>query len=288
MYDLSGKVALVTGAFHKKGMGRGIALRLAQEGADVAVNDILKAPEGLEPWEKEEGWRGLDSLVDEIKSRGRRAVAITADVSNSQQVNNMVATVAKEFGKIDILVNNAGLVERELPTTNVVDLDEAMWNKAMAVNLTGVYLMCKAVARQMLKQGKGGKIINISSRRGKVSGAGKSAYCTSKAGVISLTQTLALELGKDRIYVNAICPGRTVAWGSHGKVAYEALKPGLSEEEAIAKAYVSESYELDVTALGKLGKVEDIANVVAFLASTQSDHMTGQAINVTGGQLMVR
>ncbi len=288
MYDLSGKVAIVTGAFHKKGMGCGIALRLAREGADVAVNDILKAPEGLAPWERDEGWHGLESLVDEIRSLGRRALAVTADVSNNKQVNDLVSKVVEQFGKVDILVNNAATTSKGLPAIRVVELDEETWNWAMANNLTSVFLMCKAVARQMLKQGHGGKIINISSRQGKVSVGGYAAYCASKAGIISLTQTLALELGKDRIYVNAVCPGPTLTWGSKGDALYEAMKMGLTEDEAVAKVYVGEHNRPNLGALGKLGKVEDVANVVAFLASNQSDHMTGQAINVTGGRLMTR
>ncbi len=288
MYDLTNKVALVTGSARKRGIGHGISLRLAQEGADVAVNDILKAPEEVDPWDKEEGWRGLDSLVVEIRSLGHRARAITADVSNSREVNDMVEDVVEEFGKIDILVNNAAAIERDLGNVAVVDLSEEIWNKGIAVTLSGVFLMCQAVARQMIKQGQRGKIINISSRSGKNPVPLRSTYCTAKAGVIMLTQVLALELAQYKINVNAVCPGPTVSWGSHGKTIYEGIKKGLSENEAIIRSYSDSSGRFYGGPLGGLGQVSDVANVVAFLASSQSDYMTGQAINISGGRIMMR
>jgi len=283
MYDLSGKVALVTGTSNKRGLGRGIALRLASEGADVVVADKYKTLKDLTPWEREEGWRGLESLVAEIEALGRQGLAITADISNSQEVNNMVEKAVQEFGKIDTLINNAALIGRDIGKSPVVDMSEETWHKTIAVNLTGVFLMCRAVARQMLKQGQGGKIINISSLGGKKGGAGRASYSASKFGVIGLTQSLALELAPHKINVNAVCPGGVVTWGSSGPAIHEAIKQGLSEEEAIAKAYASVEHEIP---LGRPAKVEEVANLVAFLASSQSDYMTGQAVNIGGGRLM--
>ncbi|MFC1981634.1 SDR family NAD(P)-dependent oxidoreductase, partial [Chloroflexota bacterium] len=247
--------------------------------------DKYKAPEDITPWDRKEGWRGLESVVAEIKTLGRRALAITADVSSSQEVNEMVEKAVREFGKIDILVNNAALIIRDIGINQVVDLSEDVWSKTIDVNLTGVFLMCKAVAKQMIKQGLKGKIINISSIRGKMAQVGRAAYCASKFGVIGLTQTLALELATYKINVNAICPGQTLTWGTWGQQIYEAISQGLSEEEAIAKVY-ADAGTLSQVPLGRPSKVEDVANVVAFLASSQSNHMTGQAINVTGGRLM--
>ena len=282
MYDLSGKVALVTGTSNKRALGCGIALRLAREGADVVVNSRYKAPENIEPWDRQEGWRGIDSLVTEIEALGRRALAITADVSNIPEVNEMVEKAVQEFGKIDILVNNAAIFGRggviRIP---VVDLSEEAWTKTIAINLTGVFLMCKAVAKQMIKQGQGGKVINIASLVGKRARASAAAYSASKFGVIGLTQSLALELAPYKINVNAVCPGAIVNWTVSGQAMYEAINQGLSEEEAIAKVYAGRQIPL-----GRPAKVEEVANVVAFLASTQSDYMTGQAINVAGGMLM--
>ncbi|MFC1933931.1 SDR family NAD(P)-dependent oxidoreductase [Chloroflexota bacterium] len=285
MYDLSGEVALVTGTSNKRGLGCGIALRLAREGADIVVTDKYKAPEDLEPWDRKEGWRGLESVVTEIESLGRRALAINADISHSQEVNDMVAKAFDEFGKIDILVNNAALIARDIGTVPVMDLSEEAWVKAIAVNLTGTFLMCKAVAKQMIKQSQGGKIINISSIAGKWALAGQAAYSASKFGVIGLTQALALELAPYKVNVNAVCPGSTLTWGTRGQAIYEAVNQGLSEDEAITKVYANATQPQAVP-LGRPAKVEDVANVVAFLASTQSDYMTGQSINIAGGMLM--
>ena len=283
MYNLSGKAALVTGTSNKRGLGRGIALRLASEGADVVVSDKYKPLKDLTPWEREEGWRGLESLVTEIEALGHRGLAITADISKSQEVNNMVEKAVQEFGKIDILVNNASLIGRDIPNTPVVDMNEEVWHKTIAVNLSGVFLMCKAVAKQMMKQGQEGKIINISSLAGKRATAGRAHYSASKFGVIALTQSLALELAPHKINVNAVCPGGVATWGTSGPAIYEAIKQGLSEEEAIAKAYASVEHKIP---LGRPAKVEEVANLVAFLASSQSDYMTGQAVNIGGGWLM--
>lgn len=285
MYDLTSKVALVTGTSNKRGIGRGIALRLAREGADIIVNDIHKSPGGIDLWDREEGWRGLDSLVAEIEALGCHSLAITADVSNSLEVNAMVRKAVEKFGKIDILVNNAALVARDIGATPVVDMSEEAWTMAIAVNLTGVFLMCKAVAGQMINQGHGGKIINISSIMGKMAVAGRAAYSASKFGVIGLTQALAQEVASHKINVNAVCPGSTATWGSKGQAIHEAMRQGLSEEEAVSKVY-TDAGRLTQIPLGRPAKVEDVANVVAFLASDQSDYMAGQAINVTGGRLM--
>jgi len=289
MYDLNGKVALVTGAARKKGIGRCIALRLAREGADVVVNDVLKTPDNLDPWDKEAGWRGIDDLAAEIKALGRRSLAITADVSRGQEANNLVGKIVADLGRIDILVNNAGVLSRDLGVTPVVDLSEEMWNKAIAVNLTGVFLMSKAAARQMIKQGQGGKIISLSSRAGKQPTRGSSAYGATKAAVINFTQALALELGQYKINVNAVCPGPVVSWSSFGKAIYEQMKKGLSEDEAIAQAYKDSPIGMiDPGPFGELIKVEEVANIVTFLASNQSNYMTGQAVNISGGRMTIR
>jgi NAD(P)-dependent dehydrogenase (short-subunit alcohol dehydrogenase family) len=134
----------------------------------------------------------------------------------------------------------------------------------------------------MIKRGQGGKIVNISSIAGKMGGAGRAWYSASKFGVIGLTQTLAAELGPHKINVNAVCPGLTVTWGTRGKAIYEGISQGLSEEEAIAKAYAG----LSRIPLGRPGTREEVVNIVVFLASSQSDYMTGQALNVDGGSLM--
>jgi NAD(P)-dependent dehydrogenase (short-subunit alcohol dehydrogenase family) len=290
MYDLEGKVALVTGTGNRRGIGRAIAVRLAREGADVAVNDRPLPPDAV-PWGDQQGWRGVESVAEEIAALGRRSIAIAADVTDRAQVEAMVERVVADLGRIDILVNNAKYLEpidEEGGTskTSVIDMTEEMWAATMAVNLTGPLLMCQAVAKQMIRQGDGGKIINIASLKGKRGKDGRSAVCASKGGLIRLTETLALELGRHDINVNAICPGATVTFGTSGKALAAALASGMAEEDAVQELYVNSGRYPDTGALGRPGKPEDQANVAAFLASRESDFITGQAINVCGGQLM--
>ena len=284
MYDLSGKVALVTGTANKRGIGRYVALRLAEEGADIVVSDIYRAPEDLDPWDRDEGWRGLESLVAEIEALDRRVVAITADVTKSQEVDGMVKKAVKEFGGIDILVNNAGLVSRFIGLNHAVDVSDETWNKVIAVNLTGLFFVSRAVAREMIKRNQKGKIVNVASVSGKRGTAGRSVYSASKFGVIGLTQTMALELAQYQINVNAVCPGIVATWGPKGAAIYEGIKSGLTEEEALEKAYTA-SGQLQQVPMGRLASIEDIVKTAAFFASDQSDYMTGQSVNVCGGWL---
>ena len=172
MYDLSGKVALVTGAGGEHGFGRAIAMRLAQEGADIIVNDIVQNPYA----NRSATWLGLDTVVQEIELLGRRAVSVVADISDSGQVEGMVREGIKRFGHVDILVNNAALGHgRDL--VPVVELDEQVWDSTMRVNLKGAFLCSKLVARGMIERGSGGKIIMMSSAVGKRGQAFRSSIC---------------------------------------------------------------------------------------------------------------
>jgi len=290
MYDLEGKVALVTGTGNRRGIGRAIATRLAREGADVAVND-LNLPVDANPWGDQRGWRGAESVAEEIRAMGRRSIVVLADVTSREQVGAMIDRVVAELGRIDILVNNAKWLEpidEEGGTsrTNVIDMTEAMWNATLGVNLTGPLLTSQAAARHMIRQGDGGKIINIASLKGKRGKEGRSAVCASKAGLIKLTETLALELGQYAINVNSICPGATVTFGSSGKALAAALGAGMTEEQAVEELYVKSGRYPKIGALGHPGRPEDQANMAAFLASRESDFITGQSINVCGGQLI--
>lgn len=281
MYDLDGKVALVTGTSNKRGIGCAIALRLAREGADVVVTGRYRADDDFPEWEREEGWHGIDSLAAEIESLGRQSLAVAADVTSSQDVNVLVQKAVQKFGKIDILVNNAATTFGASGPVPVIELSEDKWKRSIDVNLTGVFLVCKEVVKNMVPR-RSGKIINISSIDGKLGKALRSNYCSSKFGVIGLTQSLALELAPYNINVNAVCPGSIVTWGSRGgREIYGAIKQGLSEEEAISKILGTGQIPL-----GRLGKPEDVANFVAFLASSQSDYITGQSINVCGGRMI--
>jgi len=277
MQDLSGKVALVTGAGGERGIGRAISVRLAQQGADVIVNDIEEVPYA----DPSSSWGGIREVVHEIEAMGRQAEGILADVSNAAQVDSMVHQVLDRFGHIDILVNNAA--SRPGPDrVPVVDLEEEAWDTLQRVNLKGTFLCSKAVAREMISRGQGGKIIIISSTAGKQGLARYAAYCTSKFGLIGFTQSLAPELGPFRINVNAICPGLT---DTERVVCIASGLAAEGESPEDLRVRMLQQYA-SAAPLGRVAVNTDIADVAAFLASPKSDYLTGLSIPVAGGRQM--
>jgi NAD(P)-dependent dehydrogenase (short-subunit alcohol dehydrogenase family) len=275
VYDLNGKVALVTGAGGKQGLGRAIALRLAKEGADVVVNDVVAQQSGSPDW------AGLPDVVREIKALGRQALGVVADVSDAQQVERMVNQALQRFDHIDILVNNAGAPAGR-DRVPVVELEEDAWDLVQRVNVKGTFLCCRAVARAMIVRGQGGKIINMSSVSGKRGAARFAAYCASKFAVRGFTQALALELAPHRINVNAICPGliETERIDDMAAVlAPEGVSKKVYRQQMVARVTRG-------TPLGRIGQAADVAQMAAFLASTQSDYLTGLSITVAGGSYM--
>lgn len=253
---LKDRVAIVTGSMG--GLGRVYALALAKEGAKVVINDVNQ--------------KGIDETVEEIKVLGRKCMGIIADISDKAQVDSMVKKVVEKWGRIDILVNNAG---GALHTpARFEDVTEKDWDKVMDVNLKGAFFCCKAVLPYMIRQG-GGRIINISALAGRTAASlAGIQYTSAKAGLGGLTRHLAKEMGKYEIYVNAVAPGITLS-GSR----VEGLWNAKSEEE---KRRVLASIPL-----GRLGKGEDIANVVVFLASDEASYITGTTIDVNGGRFMI-
>ena len=281
MYDLGGKVAIVTGAGGRHGIGRAIALRLAQEGADVVVTDIHRGPEAIRAEDRQAGWQGLPSVVGEIEALGRQGLGLYSDVSDSSQVTDMVNQTLDRFGRIDILVNNAGSQpgpDRVL----VVDLEEAAFDEVMRVNVKGTYLCSKAIARHMIERGGGGKIIIISSGAGKRGRARFAAYCSSKFALIGFTQSLAQELGSHNINVNAICPG-LVDTERADYIAAALAPEGESAEEYRALMMRERSTTIP---MGRVAVGDDIARTAVFLASSEADYMTGLSISVSGGSDM--
>ncbi len=272
MYDLKGKVAVVTGAGRERGIGRAIAVRLATEGADVVAGDICRSFEEFPDYGLGDR-EGLEETARLIRRMGVRALPVCVDVTDSSAVDAMVTAALEAFGRIDILVNNAGGAPGPAP---VVLMDEAAWEKTMAINATGTFLCSRAVARHMIERG-GGKIVNISSSAGKSGSPFLSAYSAAKAAIIAFTRVLALEVAQHGIQVNAVCPGQVDTelqrWG--WRVA--SVVAGQPYEDVVAD-------EVSRIPAGRLETAEDVANLVAFLASRESDYMTGQAINVTGGQ----
>ena len=281
MYDLSGKVALVTGAGGRHGIGRAIATRLAREGADVVVTDIPESITAIRAEDRADGWEGLPSVVKEIEAEGRQALGIFSDVSDSAQVDDMVKQALDRFGKIDILVNNAGSRpgrDRVL----VVDLEEDAFDEVLRVNVRGTYLCSRAVARHMIARGGGGKIIIISSGAGKRGIARYAVYCASKFALVGFTQALAQEMAGHKVNVNAICPG-LVDTERVDFIAAALAAEGESAEEHRALMVQERSTRVP---MGRIAQGDDIANMAAFLSSAESDYMTGLSISVSGGSEM--
>ena len=245
--DLNGRVALVTGS--GRGIGRAVALKLAQRGADIAVSDILTAEAA--------------AVAEEVRALGRQATALTADVSVSEDVTRMVAEAKAALGKVDILVNNAGIARDGL----LLRMSDDDWDKVIAVDLRSVFLCTKAVMRDMTRK-RWGRIINISSVSGLAGNPGQANYAAAKAGIIGFTRTIAKEMASRSITVNAIAPGLIDTGLAHD----------LSDQQR--QAFVSG------IPMGCLGTADDVAGAVAFLASEDARYVTGQVIAVDGGMVL--
>ena len=247
---LEGQVAIVTGA--GQGIGRAVALTLAREGATVVVNDI-----DLEKAEK---------VAEEVSAQGGQALPVQADVSVGDEVNNLVEKTLDSYKRVDILVNNAGVAKM----TRFLELTEAEWDRTMNINIKGQFLCSKAVIAQMIKQ-KRGKIVNIASLAAHIGAPGLAAYGASKGGVVQLTKALAVELGKYNIMVNAVSPGLTLT---------DLIKSAVKDRPDFIEG-------IDRIPLRRAAEPEDIANAVLFLASSESDYITGQVIIVDGGLMAI-
>ncbi|NBF41734.1 MAG: glucose 1-dehydrogenase [Spirochaetes bacterium] len=252
----SDKRIIVTGS--GRGIGRAIARRFAEEGAAVAICDIDRTT--------------AEATAGEINESGGTALAVELDVRSIESVRAMLDAVVTEWGRVDVLVNNAGITIAK----PVVEFTEEEWERTLDINLKGVFRCSQLVAVQMITQG-GGKIINLSSESGKTAKPNFTIYAASKFGVVGFTQGLAQELAPHGITVNAVCPGivHTPMWEELDRVL--AKRMGKKEGEILAT-------RKDQIPLGRLEQPEDVAGVVAFLASDDANYMTGQAVNVTGGR----
>jgi 3-hydroxybutyrate dehydrogenase len=251
----SSRIALVTGG--GRGIGRAIAVALAREGARVAVTARTDAE--------------LQEVVATIQGKGGEALAVTADLSERSACQRVVKAVQEQWGPIEILVNNAGIGSSANPRP-VVDFDDDFWELTLRLNLTAPYLLSKAVLPAMLKA-RWGRIINIASINSKIGALHGAAYAASKHGLLGLTRTLALEVARDGITVNAICPGPVHTVMNDRRVAYDAERLGVSFEKQ----------EQSLTPIGGRLEPEEIAPMAVFLASDDARMVTGQAYNVCGG-----
>lgn len=252
---LKDRAAIVTGA--GRGIGRAIALALAREGASVVVAD------------KEPG----HETVKMIQELGRPALYVEVDVRNTVSVDQLVSRTISEFGKVDILVNNAGVFF----LAKVEDMTEEQWDLTFDVNIKGMFLCCKAAAREMISRKTSGKIVNVSSSAALTGHVGYSAYCSSKRAVLAFTESLAKELGPHGINVNAICPGDTETEMLADEIKKVAKQKSMPEERV-------RQDKLQNIPLGRFATPDDIANVVVFLVSDESRHVSGEFIRITGGK----
>ena len=249
MYDLTGKVALVTGG--GRGLGRAIALALAGQGADVGVNYRSNGA-------------SAEEVVTQVRTMGRSAIAIQGDTSAGREACEAIVKAAMdEFGKVDILVNNAGITRDNL----MMRMDEEEWGSVIDTNLSGPFWMTRAIARPMLKA-RSGRIINMSSVAGRMGNVGQANYASAKAGLIGLTKSVARELASRGITCNAIAPG-------------------LIETELTADVpQAARDFVINSTPLGYIGSVEDVAAAAIYFASDEARYVTGQVLGVDGGMMM--
>ncbi len=245
---LEAKIAIVTGGH--TGMGREIALRFGQEGANVVIPDIV--------------FEGAQKISREIERMGQKSLALKTDISKSSDVKEMVKKTIDEFGRIDILVNNAGVIIRK----GLLDHTEEDWNKIVAVNLTGMFLCIKGVVPHMIRQG-GGKIVNIASIAGLI-GYVYPSYAATKAGIVNITRSLVLELAPKNININCICPG----------VVRTTLNEDLFRADPTLEGRLAKTIPAQ-----RLGRPKEIASAAVFLASNESDYCHGTALVVDGGSI---
>jgi NAD(P)-dependent dehydrogenase (short-subunit alcohol dehydrogenase family) len=258
---LKDRVAIITGG--GRGIGRGTALRFAHEGAKLALVDIEQSH--------------LDETAAELAASGTGVEHITlcGDVSSSADVQRFFDETIARFGRLDILVNNAGIGNPPIP---IINMPEEAWDRTMAVNLKSVFLCSKLAALQFIKQGGGGRIVSVASQAGKTGFAMLTPYCASKAGIVLFTQAFAKEVGQHQINVNCVCPGTIDT----------PLLRGAGMGLALDDAQFTEGIKrmMPTIPLGRIGYPADVAKAITFLCSDDADYMTGQAINISGGQEM--
>jgi meso-butanediol dehydrogenase/(S,S)-butanediol dehydrogenase/diacetyl reductase len=274
MGQFSGKVALCTGAGRHKGLGEGILRKLAEEGCNVVITDLGSPQQNM--GEKHIGSSDeMEQIAAEIAELGVKTLTYALDVRDEDQVEGAIAATVETFGRLDFMINNAGIGYLIAPIT---ELSKEQWEAVLDVNLMGAFLCTKHAARQMIKQGEGGRIINIASEAAKGGHPHMAAYTASKHGMIGLTRSSCIELGAHNITVNAVCPNHVTTGLGGVQNEYFAKFKGMTVEEYLADMRRQ-------IPMGREGYVSDTANMVAFLCSPQAEYVTGQGINVSGGKV---
>ncbi|MEN9526941.1 MAG: hypothetical protein RLY56_892 [Pseudomonadota bacterium] len=272
--DLRGKVAIVTGSGRPKGLGEAMVKRLAAEGCKVVVSDIGAARGAEMPESAIGSSKEMQQIVEEIRAAGGDAIGVVCDVLEEVQVAELVAKTVAHYGRLDIMVNNAGIGYLMKP---IIEMTQADWDAVLGVNLRGAFFGIKHAAKQLIAQGQGGRIINIGSQASKSGFPFASAYVSSKHGMVGLTRSAAIELGSHGITVNTICPNHVTTGLGAWQNQFFSAATGRSEEKYLA----------DMRAripLGRPGLQDDIAKACAFLASGEAAYITGEAMNVSGGE----
>lgn len=275
MKDLAGKVALCTGSAREKGLGKAILHELASRGADVVVTDLGKSESQLDS----DDIGNTDEMLataELLREHGGKVITYPCDIRDATQVTALFDHVKQELGGVDILINNAGVGFVMKP---ILDLSTEDWDLVLDVNLKGAFLCTQAGARQMIEKGNGGRIINIASQAAKSGFPHMAPYVASKHGMIGLTRTAAIDLGQHGITVNAVCPNHVTTGLGAKQNAYFAEFRGMSVED------YRQSMS-DRNPLGRPGLPEDTAAAVGFLASDAACYITGEALNVSGGEEM--
>ena len=272
--ELSGKVAIVTGSARPKGLGEAMVKRLAQEGCKVVVSDLGAARGKEMPADAIGSTAEIDAMVSQIRAEGGEAMGVACDVLEEAQVQALVATTVRHYGRLDIMVNNAGIGYLMKPT---IEMTQADWDVVLGVNLRGAFFGIKHAALQMIAQKRGGRIINIGSQASKSGFPFAAAYVASKHGMVGLTRSAAIELGPQGITVNTICPNHVTTGLGAWQNQFFSAATGRTQEKYLA----------DMRAripMGRPGLQEDIAKACAFLASDQANYITGESMNVSGGE----
>lgn len=265
MGQYAGKTILVTGSGKQKGLGQGILQAFADEGANCVVSDLRIDDEA-------------EAVADELRSRGAKVAAIACDVSDVEQCRALVDKAVKTFGGVDVMVNNAGIGFKMKPLLEVDTADE--WDSVIAINLSGAFYCTQAAARAMVARGKGGRIINIASQAAKTGFPHLPAYVSSKHGMVGLTRASAVELGKHGITVNAICPNHVTTGLGAQQNEYFSKLLGFDTVEAYIKNMSAKN------PMGRPGLPSDTAGAALWLASEAAFYVTGEALNVSGGEEM--
>lgn len=262
--ELAGKVAIVTGAGRLRGIGRATALVLAEMGVDVVVTGTGRDPSTFPADEQSVDWRDIESVSDEIRETGARAIPMVVDVSDAVQVREMVDRTVAELGRLDIIVNNAAAPYGE-DRRPLLDVDPDVFKRVIDIKVGGTFLCSRAAAEQMVRQGDGGRIINLSSIAGKRGMANTSAYNAANFAVDGFTQAIAKELAAEGITANCVCPGLI----------------GTARMDEMPQA----SWDARIAAnpMGRVGADREVAEVIGFLASPRASYINGEAINVNGG-----